>query len=500
MAGKLNKWKAARKFVQFAAFALFLALFVGSRRSAWGSSIINIPMRLDPLSMAANLIATHTWEAASALALVTVLLTIIFGRAWCGWICPLGTTLDWLAPRKPRKSNISENWRKIKCALLITIFCAAIFGNLTLLIFDPLTLLFRTLSVSIWPGLDQFISALEVGLYKIPWAQGFVAAFDGLIRPSLLPPLPTYYRFALLYLGFFAAIHLLNQLASRFWCRYLCPLGGLLGLISKFAIFRRKVNSDCQQCGRCSRTCPTGTIRAEKDFSSDPGECIMCLECLENCPDRATIFPAAIKPPEWNAYDPTRRQVLTTGGLTMAALAVASAEPVVVRDHPFLIQPPGGRSNNLLSKCIRCGECSRACPTSAIQPAVSEAGLLGIWSPILVTRLGYCDYSCNACGQVCPVGAIPPLSLEEKRLQIIGKAKIDQNRCIAWAENTPCIVCEEMCPVAEKAIILQDPKTPDGPALPEVVYDLCIGCGICEYKCPAFGDSAIRVYSVKGEV
>jgi NAD-dependent dihydropyrimidine dehydrogenase PreA subunit len=142
----------------------------------------------------------------------------------------------------------------------------------------------------------------------------------------------------------------------------------------------------------------------------------------------------------------------------------------------------------------------RACPTSALQPAVAEAGIEGLWTPVVVPRLGYCDFSCNACGQVCPVQAIPPLSLEKKREQVIGYAYIDRDRCIPWADNQDCIVCEEMCPIADKAVKLEQSTvpTPDGEAvdvqLPYVIRERCIGCGICEYKCPVSGEAAIRVY------
>lgn len=116
-------------------------------------------------------------------------------------------------------------------------------------------------------------------------------------------------------------------------------------------------------------------------------------------------------------------------------------------------------------------------------------------------RIGYCDYSCNACGLVCPVRAIPPLSLPEKRGRVIGQAYIDKNRCIPWADHRDCIVCEEMCPVPDKAIKLErvDVPHPDGGMVsiqqPYVVRERCNGCGICEYKCPVNGESAIRVYA-----
>jgi NAD-dependent dihydropyrimidine dehydrogenase PreA subunit len=133
---------------------------------------------------------------------------------------------------------------------------------------------------------------------------------------------------------------------------------------------------------------------------------------------------------------------------------------------------------------------------------LEQAGWEGIWTPVLVPRLGYCDYSCNACGQICPVQAIPPLDLNTKRAQVVGHAYIDQNRCIAWADYQTCLVCEEMCPVPDKAIKLHEVQTRNGAGQsvtvkqPHVVRELCVGCGICEFKCPVSGAAAIRVYAL----
>jgi ferredoxin len=390
---------------------------------------------------------------------------------------------------------------------------AAVFTNLTLLVFDPLTILFRTLSTSVWPALDYIVSTVETALYQgIPlpgWLQSTIrstiATFDGWIRPNLLPLTPAIYRAALLYAGVFTGIILLNIFATRFWCRYLCPLGGFLGLLSKFAIIRRKVGPECKGCTLCTRACPTGTIRPDKGYTSDPSECTVCLECLEDCPRNGISFSPDISLAEWNDYDPGRRQALMTLGLAIAGLALLRSDVFTKRETPHLIHPPGARQNDLLSKCVRCGECARACPTNAIQPALYEAGLEGLWAPILIPRLGYCDYSCNACGQVCPVQAIPPLSLDEKRAQVIGLAYLDQNRCIAWADHRDCIVCEEMCPLPEKAVWLEKGEfiNTTGEAvtlqLPHVNRELCIGCGICEYKCPVNGEAAIRVFVPKSD-
>jgi formate hydrogenlyase subunit 6/NADH:ubiquinone oxidoreductase subunit I len=137
-----------------------------------------------------------------------------------------------------------------------------------------------------------------------------------------------------------------------------------------------------------------------------------------------------------------------------------------------------------------------------LQPVLVEAGAEGFWTPHLVPRLGYCNYACNACGQACPSGAIPDLNLEEKRNAVIGNANIDRNRCLPWSRGIPCIVCEEMCPLPEKAIRLEEATMinsfGDEVAVlqPIVLEHLCIGCGICEYNCLAEGEAAIRVRSL----
>jgi polyferredoxin len=472
------------------------------RRGAWNPQIINLPIRLDPLTALANAIASRTWLATSSLALVILLLSVFLGRAWCGWLCPLGTTIDLTQKATGSKQTVlSDKWRIGKYTILLAILFAAVFTNLTLLIFDPVTITFRTLSVSVWPAVDRLVRTAETALYQIPVLQDSLSNIDAFIRPAALPEQPAFYRDAVLFAAIFVGVLLLNRVVSRFWCRYICPLGGLLGLISKLSIFRRRVTQDCKQCGLCAKGCPTGTIRPDKNFSSDPGECIMCMQCVEDCPRQTTFFPASISVAEWRPYDPNRRRVLTTALSTVAALAVIKTDSSHKIEHPHLIQPPGSHENDLLSKCIRCGECSRACPTNAIQPAITEAGLEGLWTPVLIMRLGYCDYSCNACGQVCPVQAIPPLSLPKKRQEVIGIAYIDKNRCIAWAEQRSCIVCEEMCPLPDKAIMLEQPAASSPSAvpdllLPRVIESKCIGCGICEYKCPVNNTAAIRVYTV----
>ncbi len=496
-------WLRLRRAVQGGALLLFIGLWLGLRRGGWPAEAGIWLLRLDPLAMLAHLLASRTFLAGSSLALLVVALTLVTGRSWCGWLCPLGTVLDLfsLDRWRGRRSPPPESWRAAKYGLLLVILFAALFGNLTLLFLDPLTIIVRTLTVAVWPALDQVVTGVERALYPVPWLRPGVAAMDSWLRPELLPAQPIFYRTIFLYAGLFGLIILLNLLAARFWCRYLCPLGALLGLLSKVALLRREVaQTSCTGCSLCARACPAGTIQAGRGYASDPGECTLCLECLATCQRDGVQFPLRRPAPVWNGYDPNRRQALAALGVAAAGVGLLGSDMAAWRENQHLIRPPGARENNFLDKCLRCGICLRACPTGALQGAVTEAGLEGFWTPLLVPRLGYCDYACNACGQACPVEAISALSLPEKRQQVIGQAVIDRNRCIAWADRRDCIVCEEMCPVPEKAIRLEPAEVPDeqGQAVivqqPYVIRERCIGCGICEYKCPVNGEAAIRVF------
>jgi ferredoxin len=168
-----------------------------------------------------------------------------------------------------------------------------------------------------------------------------------------------------------------------------------------------------------------------------------------------------------------------------------------------LIRPPGAQpEKEFLRRCVKCGECMKVCITNGLQPAFLEAGLEGIWTPILVPKMGYCEYRCTLCGQVCPTGAIRKLTLEEKEKVKIGLAMIDKNRCLPYAHATPCIVCEEVCPTSKKAIWFEKVTvfTRKGKKLevkqPHIDLNLCVGCGICEMKCPVVGSPAVAVVRV----
>jgi len=492
--------------VQVLALLLFFYLLLGTLQGSTTVLPHDFFFRLDPLAGISAMIASRSWLMPMALGAIILLLAVTAGRAWCSWLCPLGTILDWVPSPRPRRDNldIPSYWRQGKFFLLFTILLAAILGSLTLLILDPITLLFRTFSSVILPLLDLMIEVTETLLYRVGPLQPAVAWFDSLLRGIILTEQP-FFLPNLLLLTLFAGVLGLNAVRPRFWCRYLCPLGGLLGLLSKVALIRYKVNNEkCISCRRCAITCHTGAIDPGQKFAADAAECTVCLDCVDICPTRAISFSPQLGLASPQPYDPRRRHLLVSLAGAAVGAVVLGVVPHLNRAEPGFIRPPGTDEKQLLSSCIRCGECAKVCPTGVIQPSASVGDWDGLWTPRLITRLGYCDYSCNSCGQVCPTGAIAKLSLDEKRLVPIGIARIDKTRCIPWAEGQQCIVCEEMCPVPQKAIWLHGGGRGRGRIAdvlrPEVIPDLCIGCGICEYQCPVEGEAAIRVWPTAAPV
>jgi polyferredoxin len=521
-----------RQIVQILFFVLYIYLLLAALQRWAIFPQADLFFRLNPLAALTAMLASRAWIPRLGLALLTVALTILLGRVWCGWLCPLGTLLEWVRfpGARRRAGQISPHWRVVKNVVLLLTLAMALFGSLHLLIFDPITLLTRTMTTAVLPALNYAITATERVLYPLPVFSSIVDWVEGALRGSVLPVEQSFFAQNVFIVALFFGLLALNFLADRFWCRYLCPLGALLGLLSKVALLRPVIGSACVSCAKCARVCPTDAIDTEPDYEITPAECTVCLDCLAACPKGDMGFAGHWRPAPLRETDPTRRQVLASLAAGAVSVALLQTGAQAKQPHPHLIRPPGVEDEDeFLSQCIRCSKCMAVCPTQGLQPTLYEAGLEGLWTPQLVPRLGYCDYGCNACGQICPSGAIPLLDLESKRQAIMGLAAVDQSRCLPWAYDTPCIVCEEMCPVPDKAIRLQtgeggghglgygrggggrglgrgngggsgqddghlDTDEEGGLQKPFVIADLCIGCGICEQHCPVEDEAAIRVY------
>lgn len=496
-----------RRITQAVFLLLFLFLFIQTESK--GNDELGYPVKFfldfDPLIFVTTLLSAHAVHAAFYLSLVVIGITLLFGRVFCGWVCPLGTLNNLVgAVRKRHSPATSAEWYKIKYYVLVFLLVSSLFSMQLIGIMDPLSLLIRSLSISIYPLFSYGTRSLFDTLYNlnINGLSDVSEAIYAMLKKSVLPFQQPYYRQSL-FIGSILLIVLgLNLWEKRFWCRYLCPLGALLGMCSRYALLSRTVSEGCTSCGACETVCQ-GRALPDKKEEWRKSECFYCWNCDDICPQNAVSFGFSKR--KYPALDLGRRRVLTSALIGIGAVPLSRTNPLSkpLNSQPLLIRPPGSlEEKEFLKRCVKCGECMKVCITNGLQPTLLEAGLEGIWSPLLVPRTGYCEYRCTLCGQVCPTGAIKRLSIEEKAKVKIGLAMIDKGRCLPWAHATPCIVCEEVCPTPKKAIWFDTAKVKnrEGRELtvqqPRIDLELCIGCGICETKCPVIGMPAIYVTSV----
>lgn len=501
--------KYLRRISQGVFLLLFLFLFLQTESK--GNDILGYPVRLfldfDPLIFLTTLFASHGGRipAAFFLSLVMVLVTVVLGRVFCGWICPLGTLNTVVGSlKKQQPGPMHPNWHKIKYFILIVLLASSVFTLQLAGIMDPLSLLIRSLSLSIYPMLNYGIRGIFDTIYHtdIPAVVNPSEAVYGFLKNSLLAFRQPYFLQAFFIGSIFFLILGLNLFEKRFWCKYLCPLGALLGLCSRYSLLKREVSEGCTGCGMCANACQGGAL-SEKSETWRNTECLACFNCDDICPQNAVSF--GFGKPETQSLDLGRRQVMVSALSGVLAVPLFRSAPFSKTGYsdPRLLRPPGAlEEKDFLRRCVKCGECMKVCITNGLQPTLVESGLEGIWSPRLIPRIGHCEYRCTLCGQVCPSGAIRKLPLEEKMKVKIGLAMIDKGRCLPYAHAVPCIVCEEMCPTSPKAIWLEEVavRGRDGKALivkqPHIDLDLCTGCGICEAKCPVGSRAAIYVTNI----
>jgi len=489
------------RYSQLIFLIIFIWLFIQTeyRGNDTISAAVNSFFRADPLVLASYVAAVKSFDFLLLPSLLMVLFTILLGRFFCGWICPLGTILDLVTVKIKKTAPIKLFKGNFKYWLLLPLLSSAFFNVNLAGILDPIAILVRALTFFLYPLIGDGFRTGWVGIYNlIGDKRDLLAPGYNILKDHLLPFRETFYPLAFLSAFIFALIIFIERYERRNWCRNLCPLGTLLGLLSRFSFFKRTPVSLCTDCKACRTTCPT----AFDDEYLNKQDCILCMDCQHKCQQERVSFQLSPFPTRRDNFVPERRVLL--GGLISGFMLSGIFRYRKPDAMAQILRPPGVRDEDLfLRKCVRCGECMKVCLKSALYPAVLQAGFEGLYTPMLIPRLGYCEYNCTLCGQVCPTAAIPNLSAEKKQLEVIGKAILNKSHCLPLARKINCIVCEEHCPIPQKAIRSRTEQQTDDNGLkvtiqvPFIVEELCNGCGICENVCPLEGKPGIEVFAVK---
>jgi ferredoxin/polyferredoxin len=439
---------------------------------------VNWFLQLDPLVAIGTALTTHTLYWPLLWALAVIVLTVLLGRFFCSWVCPFGSIHHFVSYLGLRKRSVAKRielnkYRKAQATkyvilIVILIMAAVPIGktlSLQIGLLDPIPLVSRSFTLVLLPIADSFSNTVFVSqrFYDGAWFIGTI----------------------------FLASVALNLIVPRFYCRFICPLGALFGILDRFALWRigkAHKSKECTGCKLCEGDChggcePAGKIRL--------AECVLCFNCLDECQHELIAYQTHIsKSGEIANPDISRRGLIFSGMGGLAALPfIRLSNKVGANWHFRQIRPPGSLAEEeFLKRCLKCGQCMRICPTNVIQPAGIEGGIEALWTPVLNNRIGSsgCQLNCVACGYICPTAAIRPITLSEK-LGVndfakagpirLGTAFVDQSRCLPWSMDKPCIVCQENCPVSPKAIFTREYFRPI--RFGNLTVERCDGTTIC---------------------
>jgi ferredoxin len=432
-----------------------------------------------------------------------IILTLIFGRVYCSTICPLGTLQDIfsnLYRRYKKKKYYRQlkpyNW--IKYSFLVLVILIFFSGSLIgIYLLDPFSNFGRIISAFVKPLIITINNTAAFTLENFDIYFLYPLEIKGFTLLKIIFPL-----FILL------LILIMSIRSGRLFCNTVCPVGTLLGLMSKVSFFRIKIAEDkCKGCQLCERVCKAGCID-RKNKSVDFSRCVSCYNCLAVCPSGGIGFEnyfnnkKEIKETDYNKREFIQKVSIYFLGLTGISLSqvkiIPKKESTIPVYKKYPVTPPGSKSiEHFTNRCIACHLCVSACPTQVLQPSFLELGFTGMLQPMMEYKTSFCNFECTICTEVCPTGAIENILPEKKKLTQLGKAKFVKENCIVYTENTICGACSEHCPT--KAVSMVPYEPPLVPPLikggnrgvelknlniPEVKEEYCIGCGACEFACP----------------
>ena len=445
--------------------------------------------------------------------LLILVATWLFGRLYCSCLCPLGILQDVVIWGRHRLAK-SKKWRRVlpkspqfvtsygwlKYSLLCLFLACLVTGSTIIVtVLDPYSIFGRTMYDIVRPvvatGYNLVVTLLEHSrIYSFPkMAIGSIGLFNALSAWLML-----------------ATIVVLAWRSDRGYCNNICPVGSLLGLVSRFSLFKIRLQPKCRQCKVCQSHCKGRCL----DISAgrvDHANCVACFNCLGDCRQSAVVYgmagrslpvePHARQQDNTQTDDLSRRQFLLNSGavLTGATGSLLTLDAIKQRDlntlrrQPSLIIPPGAVNLERFTRtCTACHLCIVHCPSKVLKPAGLEYHFSGIWQPRLEYTKSFCEYECNACSQVCPTGAIQKAPLEAKKLVQIGTVQLIENLCMVFAKKKDCSACAEHCPTQAIYTLPYETKL----FAPHVKTEFCIGCGACEFACPV----APKAVVVKGHL
>lgn len=429
--------------------------------------------------------------------IIVLILTILSGRTYCSFLCPLGIGQDIFSRiggrirKKFRRFGFKKPFTILRYSLLsVTLIATMIWGIYMAMFLDPYSIFGRFMTFFAKPAviLINNLLAGALGRFDIYTLNNIPLTGFKLVVYSV----PA---------AFFLLVGTLSLTKGRLYCNMICPVGTLLGLLSKISLFRIKINeSSCTRCGRCAVACKSSCIDF-LNYDIDISRCVDCFNCINICQDDAISYNAMKLKLRDDPPDESKRKLVLSTLFLLFGLSARGRgqdktaprpkrESTVKENKTFPVCPPGaGSIQDFNTWCTACSLCINACPNGVLQPSLRQYGISGMMQPVMNYHKSFCTYNCTVCTEVCPTNALKPLALEAKKLTQLGKSIFIKDNCIVKTEKTACGACSESCPTKAVYMVPYEGNL----VIPEINNDICIGCGHCEFACPTTPYKAIFV-------